>query len=109
MTQELSQYSENIEGLLQQLDRRDPRRLKGGLESFLKKWLDISGLQEAGQGIKRIDALLQKIFPSASATEKVDNVKTLTDAYHNYKMEYVKHLSFSPEGETLGKFIFDAA
>ena len=37
MTQELSQYSENIEGLLQQLDRRDPRRLKGGLESFLKK------------------------------------------------------------------------
>ena len=109
MTQELSQYSENLEGLLQQLDRRDPRILKGGLESFFKKWLDISGLQEAGQGIKRIDALLQKIFPSASATEKVDNVKTLTDAYHKYKMEYVKHLSFTPEGETLGKFIFDAA
>ena len=66
-------------------------------------------MQEAGQGIKRIDALFQKIFPSASATEKVDNVKTLTDTYHNYKMEYVKHLSFTPEGETLGKFIFDAA
>ena len=109
MTQELSQYSENLEGLLQQLDRRDPRRLKGGLESFLKKWLDISGLQEADQGIKRIDALLQKIFQSSSPTEKVDNVKTLTDAYHKYKMEYVKHLSFTPEGETLGKFIFDAA
>ena len=66
-------------------------------------------MQEAGQGIKRIDALLQKIFQSSSPTEKVDNVKTLTDAYHKYKMEYVKHLSFTPEGETLGKFIFDAA
>ena len=65
----------------------------------------ISGLQEAGQGIRRIEALLQKIFPSSSATEKVDNVKTLTDAYHKYKMEYVKHLSFNPEGENLSKFI----
>ena len=64
-----------------------------------------SGLQKIGQGVKRIEAVLQRMFPSSSVNEKVGNVKALTEAYHKYKREYVKHLSFIPEGENLGKFI----
>ena len=52
MTQELSQYSENLEGLLQQLDRRDPRRLKGGLESSFKKVIGHIRIARGGSGHK---------------------------------------------------------
>ena len=62
-------------------------------------------MQETGQGVKRIEAVLQGMFHSASENEKVGNVKALTEAYHNYKREYVKHLSFTPEGENLSRFI----
>ena len=62
-------------------------------------------MQETGQGVKRIEAVLQKMFPSSLASEKVGKVKAFTEAYHNYKREYVKHLSFTPEGENLSKFI----
>ena len=64
-----------------------------------------SGLQETDQGVKRIEAVLQQMFPSSSENEKVGNMKALTEAYHNYKREYVKHLSFTPEGENLSRFI----
>ena len=63
-------------------------------------------MQETGQGVRRIEAVLQQMFSgSSSANEKVGNVKALTEAYHNYKREYVKHLSFTPEGENLSRFI----
>ena len=45
---------------------------------------------------------LQQLFP-ASTDEDIDGVKSLTESYHNYKREYVKHLSFNPEEETLSK------
>ena len=64
-------------------------------------------MQKTGQGVKRIEAVLQKMFPSSSESEKVGNVKALTKAYHNYKREYVKHLSFTPEGENLSRFILE--
>ena len=58
-----------------------------------------------GKGVKHIEAVLQRMFPSSSVNEEVDKVKALTEAYHNYKREYVKHLSFTAEGENLSKFI----
>ena len=64
-----------------------------------------SVLQKTGQGAKRIEAVLQRMFPSSSANKKADEVKALTEAYHNYKREYVKHLSFTPEGENLSELI----
>ena len=64
-----------------------------------------SGLQETGQGAKQIEAVLQQMFPASSPNEKVDKMKALTEAYHNYKMGFVKHLSFNPEGGNLSKFI----
>ena len=56
--------------------------------------------------IKRIDAGLQQLFPILSANEKVNHLKTLTEKYHQYKMGYVKHLSFTPEGKNLSKLTF---
>ena len=41
---------------------------------------------------------LQELFPSSSAEEKVDKVLVLTEAYHNYKRDYVKRR------ENLSKF-----
>ena len=59
------------------------------------------------QRIGRIDAGLQQLFPTFTANEKVNNLKTLTEKYHRYKMDYVRHLSFTPEGENLSKLTFD--
>ena len=39
----------------------------------------------------------------ASAEEGEDGVRKLTEKYHKYKREYVRHLSFNPEDETLSK------
>ena len=50
------------------------------------------GLEEWGQGDKR---------------SKENIVKRLTKAYYNYKTEYVKHISFNPEEESLiSKYTF---
>ena len=46
---------------------------------------------------------LRELTPSSHANEKVDNILELTQAYHNYKRKYVKHLSFNPEKENLSK------
>ena len=59
-----------------------------------------------GKGIERFDAALHDMFPVPLTIEKVDNVKTLTEAYHKYKREYVKQLIFTPEEENLSKFIY---
>ena len=48
---------------------------------------------------------LRELTPSSPANEKVDNILVLTQAYHNYKRKYVKHLSFNPEKENLSKDI----
>ena len=49
---------------------------------------------------ERILVALQQMFPT-TADEKVDEVQSLTEIYHKYKREYVKHLSFNPEEENL--------
>ena len=55
------------------------------------------------QAIERVDAGLQQLFPISSANEKLNDLKTLTEKYHQYKMDYVRHLSFTPEEENLSK------
>ena len=55
-----------------------------------------------------LDVVLQQMFPDSSAKETDDEMETLTSAYHRYKREYVKHVSFNPWGEeNLGKYLFD--
>ena len=61
-------------------------------------------MQGPGQGIERIDAVIQQLFPN-SVDEKADDVLLLTKAYHNFKRKYVKHLSFNPKEENLSKVI----
>ena len=43
---------------------------------------------------------LHQMFP-ALAESKMDEVTRLSEAYHKYKREYVKHLSFNPVSEDL--------
>ena len=45
------------------------------------------------------------MFPNLSADEESKSVDSLTRIYHNYKREYVKHLSFNPGTENLSKYI----
>ena len=45
---------------------------------------------------------LQERFP-ISAEEKVDEVQSVTESYHKYKHEYVKHLSFNVDNKKLSK------
>ena len=63
--------------------------------------MNISGLQEWGQGSKRIEAVFQQMFPKLSLDEKKGEMSMFTKAYHNYKRKYVRHLSFNPEEQNL--------
>ena len=58
------------------------------------------------QAIERIDAGLRQLFPILSANEKLNELKMKTENYHQYKMDYVRHLSFKPEGKNLSKLTF---
>ena len=59
---------------------------------------------EYGLGNEHLHDALKKIFPNSSTNEKTNDLDKLTDAYHNYKRDYVKHLFFTPdEGENLSK------
>ena len=60
------------------------------------------------QKFERDDELLQplqELFSSSSAdeNEKEDTVLLLTEAYHNYKRKYVKHLTSNPKEKNLSK------
>ena len=59
---------------------------------------------ELGKANKRFD-VLQQMFPDLSADEESKSVDSLTRIYHNYKREYVKHLSFNPGTENLSKYL----
>ena len=50
----------------------------------------------------RLFVALQEMFPT-TAEEKEDKVQSITESYHKYKREYVKHLSFNPEEENLSE------
>ena len=61
----------------------------------------VSGLQEWSQGNSRIENVFQQFFPNSYT----DDVSAMTNAYHNYKRKYIKHISFNPDGENLSKVI----
>ena len=42
-----------------------------------------------------------------STEEEGDNVRSMTEEYHRYKREYVKHLNFNPDAENLSKCFLD--
>ena len=101
--------------MLQEL-RKDDETLKAKIQSslgssrkFLKSWhinMNISGLQEWGQGSKRIEAVFQQMFPnSSSSDDKKDRMLMFSEAYHKYKRNYLRHLSFNPEEQNLGMVI----
>ena len=55
---------------------------------------------------QRVPAISNEMFPISSTDQNEYDIEMLTAAYHNYKREYVKHLSFSPEEENLSIFSF---
>ena len=61
--------------------------------------------QQWSQGNEDTDAAIQELYQNPLADEKIVDITSATKAYHKYKKEYVKHLSFSPEEESLSKFI----
>ena len=60
--------------------------------------------EEWSQDIKNLQATFLQMFPSTwEDDETFDDVMKMTKAYHNYKKEYVKHLSFASNEENLSK------
>ena len=74
-----------------------------------KSYWSISGFQTILQKVGQDDEIrqyLQKLFPSSTADEKVDDMLEVTEAYHNYKKKYVRQLFFNPKEEDLSKVVF---
>ena len=65
--------------------------------------MNISGLQEWGQGSKRIEAVFQEMFPTSSSE---DGTLIFSETYRKYKRNYVRHLSFNPENQNLSMVIY---
>merc|ERR1712079_339500 len=80
----LNTVTEDIKHILQQLHPFTSDSLK---------------LQELDQTKQRIDAVFQQ--SSLTSQANVDDVMTLTKAYHKYKRDYVKQLVFTPQKENL--------
>ena len=64
---------------------------------YVREWKEWSQANEGS------NAAIQELFQNPSSDGKILDIKSWTKAYYNYKMEYVKHLSFNPKGEYLGK------
>ena len=52
---------------------------------------------------ERLSVALNRMLSNSLGDDEIDEVKSLTESYHKYKREYVKHLSFDPANENLGK------
>ena len=52
---------------------------------------------------ERLSAALNRMLSNSLVDDEIDEVKSLTESYHKYKREYVKHLSFNPANENLSK------
>ena len=50
---------------------------------------------------------LQQMLPVATEQEEYDDMKSMTEEYHRYKGQYVKHLNFNPDNENLSKCFID--
>ena len=81
----------------------EKHRYQGDHGSYHLLW--ILGLQELGQGNKRVEPIFQQMFPTFFASEKFDDGLLLSNTYNNYKKNYVKHLTFNPEEEDSSKVV----
>ena len=69
--------------------------------------------QDLGKGIwwqrgfsqGRFENALRQVFQQDIRSEEV---KSVTEKYHTYKRNYVKHISFNPGKENFSKCIFDS-
>ena len=59
----------------------------------MRKW------REGSQGNEGIDEEIQQLFKKSSTDDEIADIMSVTKAYHNYKRDYVKHLSFNPHAE----------
>ena len=60
-------------------------------------------LLHIGSITEEMHLTFQQMFPTF-VDEETDQLKLLTEKYHKYKREYLKHLCFNPEGENLSKY-----
>ena len=95
MSQELDQTNTRLLGKLQ--ETHDLWSIRSDLEEISEEW---------NQSNKRLQAVFQSTFPNTWDDDKTAEVTTLTKAYHKYKKEYVKHLSFDREEGNLSKYLF---
>ena len=83
-------------------------RLEGALRQPFGPPTFYVAVQEWSQGNERFRTRLQHQIPlSSPEDENIDDVIGLTKAYQKHKVDYMKHMSFNPEGENLSKYIFD--
>jgi len=74
--------------LLDKLHESADYRTRLNLETLSEEW---------SQDNKNLQATFLQMFPNTWEDDGTfDDVMKLTKAYHNYKKEYVKHLSFAP-------------
>ena len=52
---------------------------------------------------ERLSIALQRMLSTSAVDEKIDPVKSLSESYHKYKREYVKHLGFNPDNGNISK------
>ena len=79
-----------------------------GFQLLTHELRDGHGIQWSygGEGSKakeRLYLALQQMFPTFP-DKKEDKVQPLTERYHKYKREYVKHLFFMPDNDNLSKY-----
>ena len=60
---------------------------------YIRQW------REWSQGNEGMDGEIHQLFKNPSADQEIADIMSLTKAYHNYKRDYVKHLSFNPHAE----------
>ena len=86
--------------LLDKLQEGADYRTRSNLKALSEEW---------SQDNKNLQATFLQMFPNTweHGETSDDVVMKLTMAYHKYKMEYVKHLSFAPEEENPGQYMFD--
>ena len=73
-----------------------------GLHILAKELNPYNAWRERDESKERFDVALQQMFPT-SADKKVDQMRSLTESYHQYKREYVKHININSDNENLSR------
>ena len=74
-------------------------------QGFKKMKEEISSMAWSDRrSMAKIIFALQQMFPASE--EKLNEVKLVTESYHKYKREFVKHLFFNPDHENLSECFY---